>query len=152
VLRQICLAVFLAAISPAMLAADGQETTEVKGVIQQFHQALDRHDVAAIEALVSADVVVLENGHRNDGWPDFRDNHLIPEFKEPATPSKWEFVKVAASSEMAWGYTKQTISATGKDGKAAGYLVWSAYVLQKAGSTWKVVLLDWSVRRLNEAN
>ena len=148
--RQICLVLFLAAVSPALLAAEGQETTEVKSIIQQFHQALDRHDVAAIEALVSGDVVVLENGHRNDGWPDFRDNHLIPEFKEPAAPSKWEFVKVAASSEMAWGYTKQTVSVTGKDGKPGGYLVWSTYVLQKAGPAWKVVLLDWSVRRLNE--
>jgi len=129
-----------------MLSAVRAETSEVKGVIQQFHQALDRHDprrpqacprrkrpkVAAIEALVAPDVVVLENGHRNDGWPDFRDNHLIPEFKEPAAPSKWEFVKVAASSEMAWGYTKQTISVTGKDGKPGGYLVWSTFVLQKA--------------------
>ncbi len=149
-LRRICVTLFLAAVSPAMLAADGQKTNEVKGVIQQFHQALERHDVAAIEALVSADVVVLENGHRNDGWPDFRDNHLIPEFKEPAAPSNWEFVKVAASSEMAWGYTKQTIGVTGKDGKPGGYLVWSIYVLQKAGPAWKVVLLDWSVRRLNE--
>ncbi len=151
-LRRICLTLFLAAASPAMLAAGGAETTEVKGVIQQFHQALDRHDVAAIEALVSPDVVVLENGHRNDGWADFRDNHLVPEFKEPAMPSKWEFVKVAASPEMAWGYTKQTISVTGKDGKPGGYLVWSTYVLQKAGPIWKVVLLDWSVRRLNDAD
>lgn len=151
-LRQICLALFLATVCPAMLAADEQGTTEIKSVIQKFHQALDRHDVAAIEALVSADVVVLENGHRNDGWLDFRDNHLIPEFKEPATPSKWEFVKVAVSSEMAWGYTKQTISVTGKDGKPGGYLVWSTYVLQKAGSAWRVVLLDWSVRRVNDAD
>lgn len=149
-LRQIWVALFLAAVSPALLAAGGAETTEVKGVIQRFHQALERHDVAAIEALVSADVVVLENGHRNDGWPDFRDNHLVPEFKEPAVPSKWEFVKVAASSEMAWAYTKQTINVTGKDGKPGGYLVWSTYVLQKAGPAWKVVLLDWSVRRLSE--
>jgi ketosteroid isomerase-like protein len=152
VLRQISLALFLAVVSPAMLATDGAETTKVKGAIQQFHQALDRHDVAAIEALVSPDIVVLENGQRNDGWPDFRDHHLIPEFKDRATQSKWEFVKVAASSEMAWGYTKQTISATGKDGKPAGYLVWSAYILQKAGPVWTVVLLDWSVRRLNDAN
>jgi ketosteroid isomerase-like protein len=144
------LALFLAAVSPALLAADGEETAAVKDVIQQFHQALERHDVAAIGALVSADVVVLENGHRNDGWPDFRDNHLIPEFKEPAVSSKWEFVKVAASSEMAWGYTKQTIGITGKEGKHGGYLVWSAYILQKAGPAWKVVLLDWSGRRLNE--
>ncbi len=149
-LRQIWVALFLAAVSPALLAAAGAETTEVKGIIQRFHQALERHDVAAIEALVSADVVVLENGHRNEGWPDFRDNHLIPEFKEPAAPSKWEFVKVAASSEMAWGSTKQTVRVTGKDGKPGGYLIWSTYVLQKAGPTWKVVLLDWSVRRLNE--
>jgi hypothetical protein len=28
---------------------------------------------------------------------------------------------------------RQTIDATGKDGKHAGYLVWSAYVLQKTG-------------------
>ena len=52
---------------------------------------------------------------------------------------------------MAWGYTKQTIDMTGKDGKHAGYLVWSAYVLQKRGTAWKVVLLDWSVRRLDAA-
>ena len=134
-------------ISTAMFAADSADT-EVKGVIQKFQQAVERHDVAAVGALVAPDVVVLENGHRNDGWIDFRDNHLVPEFKEPATPSKWEFVKVVTSPEMAWGYTKQTIDVTGKDGKRAGYLVWSAYVLQKTGSSWKVVLLDWSVRRL----
>jgi ketosteroid isomerase-like protein len=120
VLTQIYLALFLTVVSPAMLAAGGAQTTEVEGVIRQFHQALERHDVAAIQALVSPDVVVLENGHRNDGWADFRDNHLIPEFKEPAAPSKWEFVKVAAGSEMAWAYTKETISATGKEGKPVG--------------------------------
>ncbi len=50
--RRICLALFLAAVSPALLAADGEETAAVKDVIQQFHQALEGHDVAAIGALV----------------------------------------------------------------------------------------------------
>ena len=77
---------------------------------------------------------------------------MIPEFKEPSAPSKWEFEKVVSSSEMAWGYTKQTIDATGKDGKHVGYQVWSVYVLQRIGSTWKVVLLDWSVRRLGASD
>lgn len=151
-LKQICLALLLAIASPTILAAGDTEVHQVKAVIQRFHESLERHDVAAIEALVAPDVVVLENGHRNDGWQDFRDKHLVPEFKEPAAPSKWEFVKVSASSDMGWGYTKQTISATGKDGKPAGYLVWSAYVLQKAGPAWKVVLLDWSVRRISDVN
>ncbi len=113
--------------------------------------SLERRDVAGISALVSEDVVVLENGHRNDGWKDFRDNHLVPESKEPAAPSKWEFVKVVTSSKMAWGYTKQTIDVTAKDGKHTGLMVWSVYILQKTGSVWKVVLLDWSVRRLGAA-
>jgi len=147
----ISLLVSLLVLSTTLHAADSADT-EVKNVVQRFHEALDRHDVVAIGALVSPDVVVFENGHRNDGWADFRDNHLIPEFKEPASPSKWEFVKVVTGAEMAWGYTKQTIDLTGKDGKHAGYLVWSAYVLQKAGSTWRVVLLDWSVRRLGPAD
>ena len=148
-LRFLKLPLLQVALATTVLAA-GPDEAGVKSVIQQFQQALEHREVAAIEALVSPDVVVLENGHRNDGWADFRDNHLIPEFKEPAAPSKWEFVKVVTSSEMAWGYTKEIIDATGKDGKHVGYQVWSAYVLQKAGPTWKVVLLDWSVRRLNE--
>ncbi len=143
------LPLLLVALATTVFAA-GPDEAGVKSVIQQFQQALERRDVAAIEAFVSPDVVVLENGHRNQGWADFRDNHLIPEFKEPAAPSKWEFVKVVTSSEMAWSYTKQTIDVTGKDGKHVSYLVWSAYVLQKAGSTWKA-LLDWSVRRLGSA-
>lgn len=149
--RFLCLLFLLAATSTAVLGADTDDS-EVKNVIQKFQEALERHDVHAISALVSEDVVVLENGHRNDGWIDFRDHHLIPEFKEPTAPSKWEVVKVVTSSEMAWGYTKQTIDETGKDGKHVGYLVWSAYVLQKTGPRWKVVFLDWSVRQLGPAD
>ena len=145
------LPLLLVALATTVFAASPDEAG-VKSVIQQFHQALERHDVAAIEAVVSPDVVVLENGHRNQGWADFRDNHLIPEFKEPAAPSKWEFVKVVTGAEMAWGYTKQTIDVTTKDGKHVGYLVWSAYVLQKAEPRWEVVLLDWSVQRLGPAD
>ena len=149
--RFLKLPLLLVALATTVFAA-GPDEAGVKSVIQQFQQALERRDVAAIEAVVSPDVVVLENGHRNQGWADFRDNHLIPEFKEPAAPSKWEFVKVVTGAEMAWGYTKQTIDATGKDGKHVGYLVWSAYVLQKAGPRWEVVLLDWSVRQLGPAD
>jgi ketosteroid isomerase-like protein len=149
-MRRVWCLLLLLAMSP-VFASDAADT-EVKNVIQRFQEAIERHDVGAIGELVSTDLVVLENGHRNNGWVDFRDNHLLPEFKEPARPSKWELVKLAAGSEMAWGYTKQTIDTTGKDGKRAGYLVWSVYVLQKVGPAWKVVLMDWSVRRLTDAD
>ncbi len=69
-------------VAIATVFAARPDEAGVKSAIQQFHQAVERRDVAAIEALVSPDVVVLENGHRNQGWVDFRDHHLIPEFKE----------------------------------------------------------------------
>ena len=56
----------LAATSTAVLAADPADA-EVKNIIQRFQQELELHDVAAIGAFVSPDIVVLENGHRNNG-------------------------------------------------------------------------------------
>ena len=80
--RVLSLLLLVTVISKAAFAINSSDA-EVKNVIQKFQQALERHEVAAIGALVSPEVVVLENGHRNDGWTDFRDNHLLPEFKEP---------------------------------------------------------------------
>jgi hypothetical protein len=103
--------------------------------------------------LVSEDVVVLENGDRNDGWKDFRDNHSVPEFEEPAAPSKWEFVKVVTQFQDGMGLYQADYRRDGEGGQTyrTGLMVWSLYILQKAGSVWKVVLLDWSVRRLGAA-
>jgi ketosteroid isomerase-like protein len=127
--RLLILLLSFAVTSAASFAADHSDNG-VNNVIQQFQQALERHDVAAIGALVSPDVVVLENGHRNQGWADFRDNHVIPEFKEPAAPSKWEFVKVVTSPGMAWGYTKEKIDVTGKDAR-------SKRAVHRGGAGWR---------------
>ena len=64
--RFLKLPLLLVALATTVFAA-GPDDARVNSVIQQFQQALERRDVAAIEALVSPDVVVLENGHRNQG-------------------------------------------------------------------------------------
>lgn len=119
---------------------------DARRAIASFQQALADRDLAAIETLVAPDIVVLENGHRNDGWTDFRDNHLKPEFAETAATSSWEFIKVAATPNMAWGYTRQIIPLPSKEGQKSTALVWSIYVLERRGGQWKIVLLDWSVK------
>ena len=58
--RFLKLPLILVAIAATVFAA-GPDEAGVKGVIQQFQQALERRDVAAIEALVSPDVVVYVN-------------------------------------------------------------------------------------------
>ena len=141
--------VAVATVTLALVAAYAQDRAseaEVRKVIEHFEQGLAERNLAKIEPLMAADVVAFENGHRNDGWQDFRDNHLKPEFEEPAAPSRWEVVRVVATPQMAWGYTKQTLSVTRSNGEKAELLVWSVYVLEQRSGKWKIALLDWSVK------
>jgi len=111
-------------------------------IMQSFHDALQTRDLKRIESLVAADLVVFENGERNDGWTDFRDNHLVPEMKDPAPQTKWQLVKVRAVRGQAWGYTRETF--TSRRGREV--VLWSIYVLEKRAGEWKIVMLDWSIK------
>jgi len=139
----VVLAVLLAAPGAA---AEGPEA-EVQKIIKQFQQGVAEHDISKLEPLVAEDMVAFENGGRNDGWKDFRDHHLIPEFKRPAPPMEWEFIRVAATPEMAWGYTKATFTVTRRNGgEEVELLLWSIYVLEKRDGDWKITVLDWSLK------
>jgi ketosteroid isomerase-like protein len=138
---------FMAGASARSTSAQFNEhEAAIRSVIAQFEEGLHARDLKRIEAVVADDLVVLENGHRNDGWQDFRDHHLIPEMKEPAHPQKNEIIKVRATPQMGWGYTKTLTSITRKSGEKATVELWSTYVIEKRGSDWKIVLLNWSIR------
>ena len=130
--------------SSSLTERGGPEASTPEQVVRRFQDALDRRDVDAIGKLVAGELVVLENGERNNGWADFRDNHLIPEMKEPTTPSKWELVHLKVSGEIAWAYTHATVTS-----ERGAVVVWSAFVLEQRASGWKIVLLNWSVGRPN---
>lgn len=134
----------------SLLSAQANTRTEadVRKVVQQFESGVNARDLSKIEPLMAADLVALENGHRNDGWVDFRDHHLVPEMKEPAPESKTELMKIKVSKDMAWAYTKTEMKMIPKTGDPVNMLLWSTYILEKRGKEWKIVLLDWSLRRL----
>jgi ketosteroid isomerase-like protein len=111
-------------------------------VVTAFEAAVEKRDLEAIEAVVDPAIVVFENGHRNDGWVDFRDNHLKPELAEPAPPMQRELVKVSATEEMAWAYSRATFTSA----RGRSYELWSVYVVAKKNHAWKIVMLDWSMR------
>lgn len=120
--------------------------TGVREIINRFEEALQKHDLGAIEALVSADIVVFENGRRNDGWQDFRDHHLLPEFKMSSTSYRTEIVRIEATPSLAWGYSRMNRAYAPKKGKTPD--VWTMYVVRRDGADWKIAMLDWSVRRV----
>lgn len=141
--RRLTLAIGLFLVACAQAQPTPEQ--EVRSIVQSFEQALKERDLARIENLVAEDMVALENGYRNDGWKDFRDNHLIPEMKEPAPPSRTEVIKVVATPQMGWAYSRTDLTLTRKGGEKMEALLWSVYVLEKRDGQWKVVLLDWSM-------
>lgn len=121
------------------------DETRVRQTVEQFERGLNERKLELIEPVVAPDLVAFENGHRNDGWADFRDHHLAPEMKEPSPPSQRELVRIKAGSDMAWVYTKTTMQITRANGDKAELLVWSIYILEKRAGEWKIVSLDWSL-------
>lgn len=98
----------LAVASVIAAAQTEADQTEIRRVISDFENALQTRSIEKIENLVSPDLVVFENDYRNDGWPDFRDRPLAPQFKASPTQYRSEIVKVDVSPSMAWGYFRMS--------------------------------------------
>lgn len=50
--------------------------------LRSYDAAFNTRDVARLAAFYHPDVTIFEGGGMNDGWADYRDNHLGPELKE----------------------------------------------------------------------
>lgn len=136
--------VLLVAVVPLLAQNSRDAEADVREVINRFEAGLQQHDLRAIEAVVAPDIIVFENGRRNDGWQDFRDHHLLPEFKVSRTQYKTEIVRIEPAPAMAWGYSRMNRAYKKDDAPD----VWTIYVLRKDATGWKVAMLDWSVRRV----
>lgn len=72
----------------ALLAAvptSAQAQADSHGITQwlrSYDAAFNTRDVARLAAFYHPDVTIFEGGGTNDGWADYRDNHLGPELKE----------------------------------------------------------------------
>ena len=60
--------------------------TEVVAALTAYHAALTSRDATAPEKFVLADerFLMIEGKHLNQGWADYRDNHLTPELADLA--------------------------------------------------------------------
>ncbi len=131
----LCCLLFLLLPWPA--SAETPES-EVRAVITAYHDALADRNIAHLQKTVGSDVVSFENGSRREGWEQFRDRRLLPQFSHPAPATHWEIVKLSASADIAWAYTKSLVASPHK-GDA---VVWTVFVLERRGKEWKIVLVD----------
>lgn len=136
-MRALSLLLVTLVLLPLPARADTPETA-VRAVITAYQDALADRNIAHVQKTVGTDVVSIENGSRREGWEEVRDRRLVPAFAHPAPPSRWEIVRLNASADIAWAYTKTVLGSRNK-GDA---VVWTVFVLERRGKEWKIVLVD----------
>jgi len=147
-MKNISIILLFCVISATAKMQTGSASADVRGVVKAFESALEEKNLDKIGALVSADIVVFENGYRNDGWPDFRDHHLIPEFKQATSQYTSSIVKLDIGADMAWAYSRTDRKQAKNSPQQPDF--WAIYFLRRESAGWKIVVLNWSVRRINE--
>jgi uncharacterized protein (TIGR02246 family) len=62
-------------------ATDAREQS-VRAFVEAYDRAFNAKDMTQLARLYHPEVTIFEGGHVNNGWIDYRDNHLAPELKE----------------------------------------------------------------------
>jgi len=135
------LLIILAGAFHTPVAAQSKDEAAVRDVLMQDAAAVEKGDLAALDKLWANDdsVLVIENGHANHGWADYRNNHLAPEIKAMKNV-KFSFsdIKVRLAGNTAWATFKYTISADLKERHVEGNSLATA-VLEKRDGRWLIV-------------
>ncbi len=123
------------------VSAQTSQEKAVRDVLTQNTTAFEKNDLATLDKIWTNDesVIVIENGHANYGWADYRNNHLAPEMKEiQNTKYALSDVKVKIDGKTAWATFKYTISGDA-DGKSFNGGGLGTAVLEKRDKRWQIV-------------
>lgn len=99
------LALLALAAAGTATAHEADATAAIKAWLQSYDAAFKAKDLERLAAFYHPDVTIFEGGSTNDGWADYRDNHLGPELKE--------------FEGLEFGHFNVTPHVLGGDGKAA---------------------------------
>ena len=134
----------LPATSTAHPAAVAQQSA-ARAVTQTLEQSADafaRGDLDAASKVWShsESLTVFESGHVNDGWTDYRDNHLGPEMKELRHVS-YTLSRIVphVAGNTAWATFRYAISGEDLNGKTFSGAGIGTAVLEHQGAAWRIV-------------
>lgn len=127
-------------LAPASSAQTSDEKA-VREILTKNTTAFEQNDLATLDKIWANDesVIVIENGHANYGWTDYRNNHLAPEMKEiKNTKYSSSDVKIKIDGKTAWATFKYTISGDSEGKHFDGGGLGTA-ILEKRDGNWRIV-------------
>lgn len=147
-------AVILAASSavaagPAAKAASGEAS--VLSAVSAYRSAIAEGSLDKLAAVVEPELTVLEGMHLNQGWADYRDNHIGPEMREWKSFSVADPSVVVVTVEGDWAYAVSRATYTiVLPSKTVVLEAAETFVLRRRGGFWRVRHVHSSARKRPE--
>ncbi len=119
---------------------------EAANVIDVFHAALARADVAAALAVLADDVLIFEAGHVERSKSEYASHHAPADAAyASAVPSKLQKRTAVADADVAWVTSESRATGRYKD-KAVDQLATETMMLRKTVDGWRIIHIHWSSR------
>ena len=146
------LAAVMLVVAAQSAVAAAPEDGEIRKVLAEYQAAMQARSVEKLASVVTDDLLILEGTHKNDGWADYRDNHIGPEMAE------WKEFKAAGlmiarlevGGSLAYVVQEATYTIVAADGPVV-MLGAETFVLGKTNKGWKIKHVHMSAKRLGSA-
>ena len=134
------------AVSSASAPAEDEAARPAIAVVDAFHAALRSGDAEAVLALLTEDVVVLEEGGAERSREEYAGHHLPADMAFAAATTA-EVTRRAARVEgdVAWVLTEGRTTGT-FNGRAVDRLTAETMILHRDGDAWRIRHIHWSSR------
>ena len=122
------------------------DATAAVAVAERFHGALSSGDMATVEALLAADVLILESGGAERSREEYMGHHAVSDaaFLKGAHRQLLR-QRARVAGEFAWVGTESELHAK-KDGKPLTVQSTETMVLKQTTDGWRIVHIHWSSR------
>ena len=122
---------------------------EVKDVLMQYNNAIEKLDVAGTEKLFTVDSKIYESGGIEGSYTHYMEHHLIPELKEFRSFSFSNY-KVEVQLDGKYAFATETYNYTivdAKDNAEVKLRGVTTSVLKKVKGKWKIMISHNSARK-----
>ena len=130
--------------APRLDVASGAQAAV--SVVERFGQSLAAGDMKTVEALLSADVLILETGGAESSRGEYLSHHAISDAKFlKGTHSQLKRRTARIEGDLVWVGSESELHAS-KDGKPVTLLSTETMVLKNTPAGWRIVHIHWSSR------
>ncbi len=131
--------VLILGLSPA-LAADGDEAA-IREILAGWARAWVEKDPEGLAGLAVAtdEFTIIEGGHINLGWADYRDHHMLPEIEAIVEMDyRFEDTRVTVTGDTAYALFQYHLAGATKERKFEPRSGRGTAVLERTADGWKI--------------